>query len=137
MVKQYKDRFFGFLNPDYLSVIVDPDDQVVAFGLAIPTLANASKKSQGRLFPFGWYHFLKDLNKNDTLELMLVAVHPDYQKMGLNGILIQQIYERARKNGIRWAETGPTLEENYNIQAQWNQFEGSIHKRRRCFIKKV
>jgi len=137
MIEQYKNRFFGFVNPDYLSVIVDAQDQVVAFGVAIPTLARASKIGKGRLFPVGWYHFLHDLKKNDTLELLLVAVHPDYQKMGLNGILIHQIYGRARKNGIKWAETGPTLEENHNIQAQWNQFESHLHKRRRCFIRPV
>jgi GNAT superfamily N-acetyltransferase len=74
---------------------------------------------------------------NDTLELLLVAVHPDYQKMGLNGIMIHQIYQNAHRNGIRWAETGPTLEENFDIQAQWEHFESKIHKRRRCFVKKI
>ena len=137
MIQQYKDRFFGFVNPDYLSIIVDPADQVVAFGVAIPSLAKAAKAGNGRLFPTAWVHFLHDLKVNDTLELLLVAVHPDYQKMGLNGIMIHQIYEKARKNGIRWAETGPTLEENYNIQAQWGQFESRTHKRRRCFVKPV
>jgi GNAT superfamily N-acetyltransferase len=137
MIAQYTNRFFGFVNPDYLSVIVNSEDEVVGFAVAIPTLARAAKSSNGRLFPLGWARYLHDLKHNDTLELLLVAVHPSLQRLGLNGIMIHDIYERALKNNIKWAETGPTLEENYKIQAQWSQFPGRMHKRRRCFIKQL
>ena len=39
------------------------------------------------------------------------------------------------KNGIIYAETGPQLESNTKIQAQWKFFDKEQHKRRRCFIK--
>lgn len=39
------------------------------------------------------------------------------------------------KAGVRYAETGPMLEINENILAQWDRFQGVQHKRRRCFVK--
>lgn len=134
LIRQYKDRFFGYMDPDFVSIILDEQDNVVAFGLSMPSLALASKAGSGRLFPTAWVKFLHDLKVNDTLELLLIGVHPDYQKLGLNGIMINEIWKRARKRGIIWAETGPTLINNFEIQAQWDRF-GQIHKRRCCFVK--
>ena len=38
-------------------------------------------------------------------------------------------------HGVRFAETGPMLELNDHILAQWKRLEKEQHKRRRCFIK--
>lgn len=41
------------------------------------------------------------------------------------------------KHGVRYAETGPELELNANIQNQWKEFEYVEHKRRRCYTKPI
>jgi len=40
-------------------------------------------------------------------------------------------------HGVRYAETGPELELNANIQNQWKDFEYVGHKRRRCYTKPI
>ena len=50
--------------------------------------------------------------------------------------LVEEILKTAIKNGIKCAETGPMLEENKEILAQWEIFDDKyIIKRRRCWIK--
>lgn len=136
-IQSYIKQYFGYVNPDYIRVILDGDGKTAAFGIAIPSLSMAMKKSKGRLFPFGFFHVLRAMKKNDRLDLYLVAVRPDLQGKGVNALLLADINQTAIQNGIKYAETGPELEENKNVQGLWKFFETRQHKRRRCFIKKL
>ena len=136
-IERYANKFLPMIKPEFLCMVLDKDERLVAFGVVAPSMANAIKKCRGRLFPFGWMGVLKALRKNDTIDMFLVAVHPDYQSTGINSVLIEHIYRGCRKHGIKYAETGPTLETNLKVQAQWKMFSPFQHKRRRCFIKKL
>ena len=75
--------------------------------------------------------------KNDTIDLLLIAVRPDYQQRGVNAMIIYHAMEGCFKMGIKQAESGPMLENNQKVQSQWKDFEVEQHKRRRCFVKKL
>ena len=77
------------------------------------------------------------MSHNDTLDLLLIAVHPDLQGSGLNAVVIDHMLKGCQKMGITQAETGPTLETNDKVQSQWKYFAHKQHKRRRCFIKNL
>jgi GNAT superfamily N-acetyltransferase len=134
-ISYYTKMFFGFVNPEYLKVILDRDGHVAAFGIAMPSMSQALQRSRGRLFPLGFAHLLWALRFNDRLDLLLTAVRPDLQNRGINAILISEMWKAAVKHGIRHAETGPELESNDKIQAQWKHFQTRQHRRRRCFCK--
>lgn len=134
-IKRYAKKFIPMIDPDYVCFVEDDQGELVAFGISAPSLADAFKKSRGRLFPLGWIGVLKALNKNVAADLFLIAVRPDLQGKGVNAVILNHIYDLYRKNGIRWIETGPQLEENEKILAQWEMFEKEQHKRRRCYIK--
>ena len=136
-IRRYADNFIPLINPDLACFVADPEDNLVAFGVSAPSMADALKKSNGRLFPFGWIRLLKALKVNDTLDLFLVAVTPEYQNKAVNAILLNHVLKGAQKMGIKYAETGPNLDTNEKIQHQWNFFHTTQHKRRRCFVKKL
>jgi GNAT superfamily N-acetyltransferase len=137
IAQDYTRRFIPLLNPDYAKFIIDEDDRLVGFGLAAPSLARAFQKSRGRMLPFGWAHLLYAVKKPKELELYLVAVHPDYQKAGLAALLLNEISAAAVKNGIRFAESSPELEDNRKVQDFWKNYDVEQHKRRRCYIKQI
>lgn len=134
-VEHYTNAYFGFLHPDFVPIILDEKDEVVAFGVVIPSLSRALQKGRGRLVPFGWYHLLRALKKNERADLYLIAVKKDYQGMGLGIVLMDRVAKVFQKRGIRLAESNPELESNENIQSQWKFFDKRQHKRRRCYIK--
>lgn len=136
-IDAYVKQYFSYVNPDYVRIILNEENQVVAFGIAIPSLALAMQKAKGRVFPFGFLHLLKALKTNDRLDLYLVAVKPELQGKGINALLLADINKSAIKNGIKFAETGPELEENKDVQGLWKYYETRQHKKRRCFIKKL
>ena len=136
-VEAYRKQYFGFINVDYVRVILDENNKVAAFGIAMPSLSKAIRKSRGRLFPFGFMRILRALKKNDCIDLYLVAVRPELQSKGINALLLTDINKSAIRNGILKAETGPELENNTKVQALWKHYETRQHKRRRCYIKHV
>ncbi len=129
-------QFAMLINPDYLKLIYDEKEELVGFGLAVPSLNSAIKKHRGRLFPFGWYAVLRaPYRKAETLDLCLVGVKPEMQKLGVPAALLYSMTESAKKNGVMYAETGPELETNESVKSLWKFYEAEQHKRRRCWFK--
>ncbi|MCF0213090.1 MAG: N-acetyltransferase [Muribaculaceae bacterium] len=137
-IQYYIDMYLGIIRLEYVSVIVDKDDKLVGVGISMPSLTKALQKSKGRLFPFGWYHLLRAIKgKNDVVDLMLVAVKPEYQNKGVNALLFADLLPLYIKNGVKFAESNLELEDNTNVQSQWQYFERRQHRRRRVFRKKL
>jgi len=136
-IDKYADKFLPLVNPDYCCLVLDQKDELAGFGVCCPSPDQAIKKSRGRLFPLGWIGILRALKKNDQVNLLLIAVHPDHQKKGVNAIILDHVMKNCIRNGIRFAESGPQLETNFGINSQWKYFNTEQHKRRRCFIKSL
>ncbi len=137
-IKHYIDMYLPFLPLNDLSLIVNKDEVLVGVGVSIPSLSRALIKGRGRLFPTGWYHLIKALKgKNDIVDLMLIAIKPEYQSKGVNSLLFSDLIPHFIENGYQWAETNPELEENQKVQQQWAYFETIQHKRRRAFTRKI
>ncbi len=136
-VQGYIDSYFGFAIPEYIPIVLDENDKVVAFGIAFPSFSKALQKSQGNLFPFGFIHFLRALKKNDVADLYLVGVLDEYRGKGVNAMMITQIYHAFMQHGVKVVEGNPNLEENMNVQTMWKFFNNRIRKRRRCFVKHI
>ena len=136
-IRRYVKKFVPLVNPDLACFVMDEEENLVAFGVSAPSIANALRKSNGKMLPFGFARLLYALKKNDTLDLFLIAVRPDYQNRAVNAILLNHVLKGCLKMGITHAETGPQLETNHKILTQWNTFQPELHKRRRCFIKQL
>ncbi len=136
--KQYYCKmFFPLLNFDFVTIVVNDKDEIVAVGLGMPSLSEALRKCQGRLFPFGWYHLLKALKakRMTDFDLLLIAVRPDYQDRGVNALIVDEMTPYFSKYGIQRVETSAILETNNKSQANFVMFVHIQHKRRRAFAK--
>jgi len=133
----YIKLYFSFFRLDTVVVVVDADDEVVALGIGMPSFTKALQKAKGRLFPIGWYYMLRSLYVNDTIDLYLMAVHPDLQGKGVNSIMFATMMPVAARNGYKFAESNPELETNTKMSSQWDAFEYNQHKKRRVFIKSI
>lgn len=138
VIKHAIDGYIPVVNLDYICSIKDKDGKIIGFGVLVPSIAKALKKSNGKLFPLGIFRMLRALNgKNDTLEMFFVAVHPDFQSLGLPAILIYALAKKIIGNGVKYCETGPMLETNTAVHSMWRHFEKRQHRRRRCYIKNI
>ncbi|MBS1506357.1 MAG: hypothetical protein JSS79_06915 [Bacteroidetes bacterium] len=136
-IDYYTKQYFSFIRTDFVSLIVDANGKLAAFGITMPSLSKALQKAQGSLLPFGFIHILKALKKNNLGDLYLVAVRKDLQGKGVNAMLMCDLTKSYIKNGIEYAESNPELETNIQVQALWEYYEVQQHKRRRCYIKNL
>lgn len=137
-ISYYIDMYLGFLKLDYVSIVVDRDDNLIGVGISMPSMTKALQKSQGKLFPFGWWHMLKALKgHNDVVDLMLIAVRPEYQSKGVNSLFFYDLCNLFIRDGVKYAETNLELEEDIHVQSQWEYFERRQHRRRRAYRKSL
>lgn len=137
-INYYIDMYLGMLRLEDLCLIADKDDKLVGVGISMPSLSKALRKSSGKLFPFGWYHILRAINgKSDVVDLLLVAIKPEYQGKGVNALLFSTLIPNYIANGYKFAESNVELEDNENVQKQWEYFERRQHRRRRAWKKVI
>ena len=134
-IERYANKFIPLVDPEFVCFVLDEQENLVAFGVTTLDPSPALKHSDGRLFPFGWAEMLNDLHHGDTLIMLLTAVRPDLQTEGINAVMMDHVCQSCNRHGVQFAETGPMLELNEHILAQWKRLEKEQHKRRRCFIK--
>ena len=136
-IKHYKEKYFKFIDKDYIVCIKNRYGSLVSFAITMPSYSKALQKAKGKLFPFGWWHLLNAGKKNDRANFYLIGIHPQYQKRGITAIIFKEIYETFKKKGVKFLETNPELEENASIQALWQDYHPTNHKRRRTYSLEI
>lgn len=137
-IEFYIKSYIDVLRLEDVCLVVDKEGSLVALGISMPSLSKALQQSKGKLFPFGWWPLLKAIRgKTDVVDLLLVAVKPEYQSRGVNALIFADLIPQYIKNGYKYAESNLELEGNENVQKQWEYFERRQHRRRRAYRKKL
>tara|TARA_A100001011_G_scaffold97899_2_gene103052 strand:+ start:1906 stop:3042 length:1137 start_codon:yes stop_codon:yes gene_type:complete len=136
-INQYKEKYFRYIHPDFIKCVVDKENYLVAFSITMPSFTRALKKANGKMYPFGFLHFLKAMYFNNRASFYLIGVHPKYQNKGVTAIIFNEMQKTFNKNGYNIVETNPELEENSSIQNLWKNYEHRQHKKRLTVTKKI
>lgn len=135
------DKYIGFylkvLDLNYVSLVENDKDEIVAFGITMPSIVRALQRSRGKLFPFGWWYLAKSLffKREEGVEMLLVGVNPEYRNSGVNTLVQLDMFKKYTDAGVKWAETNAILETNIKNQGQFKEFDRECKKRRRSYIK--
>lgn len=135
LIRFYISKYFPILNPRYVKIILNKENELVGFILALPSLSKALQKAKGKLLPFGWWHLRKALKHPTEMDLLLTGVDHDCQKLGFVSILMHELLKTSNSDGLRFAETTGMLENNHVAIQLWKSFEHIQHKRKRCYRK--
>jgi GNAT superfamily N-acetyltransferase len=138
-VNDFMDKYLKLIDKKLIPVVVNDQEEIVGVAITMGCLSHAMQKAKGRLWPIGWWHLLKAMKwqREESAEMLLVAVRPDYQGLGVNALFFDDLIPIYNQYGFRWAETGPQLEDNVRELSQWKPLNPEFVKRRRCFIKEI
>lgn len=139
MAEKYTGFYLKVVDPKFISFLRNENGELVAFGIAMPSIVEVLQKTKGKLFPFGWLRLLWTLfvKHGEGVEMLLVGVRPDYQNTGINSIVFSDILGAYIKNNVKWAETNAILETNLKNQGQFRDYEHLIERRRRVYTKSL
>lgn len=138
-IELFTKQYLKLIDMHLITLVENSDDELVGAAISMRSLSKALRKTKGKLFPYGWFHLLKALTWQpaNNAELLLIAVRPDYQMLGVNALFFDDLIPVYNKYGIQWGETGPQLENNVRELTQWKPMNPTFVKRRRCFRKSI
>ena len=122
------------IEPEFV-LFAEVESRPVACAVGLPDINQVLKRMNGRLLPFGLWHFLRRRSIVTQGRLLLLGVVPEWQSTGLYTLLVAELYHRARRKGLRRAELSWTLEDNVAINAGIEAAGGRRHKTYRLYEK--
>jgi hypothetical protein len=137
-IQLFTKQYISYIKPDYVSFVMsDETNEMLGLGITIPSISIATKKANGKLLPFGWYHLLKAMSNVTIVDMNLIAIRPDWQNKGLNALMFDELMRNYIKNGVEKTIQNPVLETNNKNIDIWKDYNPRQHIRRRCYIKKI
>ena len=131
----FANRFLYLIDSRYIKVIVNREEEAVAFIVGMDDMSEGIRRARGRLLPFGWVHLLLAARRSRQLNLMLGAIHPDYQGRGLDMLMGARMLESARTTGKTVMDSHLELESNTKVRAEMERMGGKVYKRFTIFAK--
>jgi GNAT superfamily N-acetyltransferase len=142
-INQLVDQYIKIADLNLVTGVEDwntPEHKLVGFGITFPSFTSALRKTRdGRLLPFGWWPLLRTLkwHKTNVVDLLLIGVLPEYRAKGANSIIFDDLIQWFERYNFEWAETGPQMESNEGVLSQWQYLEARVHRKHRCYKKKL
>lgn len=134
-IRELARRYLPLLNPRFVKIVLDAQDQVVAFVVGMPNMTPGIQRSRGHLFPTGIFHILQAARRTTQLDLMLGAVAVPHRGRGLDILMGWPLIQSARQAGIKTFETHLVLETNERMLAEYARLGARLHKRFRIYQK--
>ena len=124
------------LNKKLCSFLMTPEGEIAAFGISFPSISGALQKARGRMFPFGWIHFLRALRHFDTIDLMINGASPKWQNTGVSAVYHCIMAGKVAQTDVKWGITNPQIETNSAAKV-WERYDPQPFMRRRCYLKTI
>lgn len=139
VIDSYVELYMGLLDLKFVTLVENAEGKLVGCSLTMPSIARAVQKSWGSFFPLGWWYLLKSMfiRYEEALELLLIAVDPEYQGRGVHAMLFAEIIPNLIKGGFKYGESNAEMEDNAAVQNLWNLYRKEFKRRRRVFTKEI
>ncbi len=137
MRKMMLDNFKLIIDIKYCAVVLDENDKVVLVGIALPSIAEAVRKAEGKLTPLGIFNIVRSIKRPKKIELCIIGVEPEWLNRGLSSTVAAALMKMLDNPKIQYAESLLNLEDNYAIQNLWKRFDRFENKRRRAYVKEI
>jgi GNAT superfamily N-acetyltransferase len=95
-----------------MTVAAEVDGGVVGVAFGLPDYNPRIKEINGRLFPFGFLHLLRNRQAIKRIRMISTNVLPEYQRMGIGMVLMHGLVPKAIEWGLQEAEFSWVLESN-------------------------
>jgi GNAT superfamily N-acetyltransferase len=113
--------------------VAEKDGETIGVALTIPDFNQAIEKMNGRLFPFGWLHALRQRPKIDRVRVGFLGVKPEWQHTGVAAAFYIEHFEMATHKPQDGGEMGWILESNKGMNRGMEAMGGRVVKKYRLY----
>ena len=114
-------------------MVAEKDSETVGVAITVPDLNQVLRRMNGRILPFGWWHFLRRRKIVDRIRVGFLGVKPEYQHTGVAAALYVEHFNMAASTPQSWGEMGWILETNTAMNRGMEAMGGRVVKRYRVY----
>jgi GNAT superfamily N-acetyltransferase len=114
-------------------MVAEKDGQTVGIAITVPDINQVLRRMNGRLLPFGWWHYLNKSRTIDRVRVGFLGVKPEYQHTGVAAKFYIEHFDMAIQTPQKWGEMGWILETNDAMNRGMEAMGGRIAKRFRVY----
>ncbi len=131
----FANRYLFLINPRFIKIVVNKQNEVVAFVIGMSHIGEGIQKCKGYLFPLGIFQIFASARKSKQLNLLLGGIDPEYRGKGLDVMMGIKMLESAIAQGKTVIDSHLELEFNTKVRAEMEKMGGKVYKRYRIFGK--
>ncbi len=135
MIEAVLNDYVPVINTEFVKLVMDENDHIVAFIVPVPSLTRTMQIAKGKLGLRALISLLWSRKHNDTIDLFLTGIDPEYQSKGVLGMVINAAQPVFSKYQMLQVETTGMLEDNQAAIRNWKNYNHVQNKRKRCYIK--
>jgi hypothetical protein len=129
-------RYLPVIDPRFVKLVAR-NDEIVAFIIGIPNMAQGLRKAKGHLLPLGIFKILRAAKKSKQLDLYLGGIKEEVRGKGLDVMMGVKMIESCIKAGIEFMDSHHELEGNLKMRSEMERLGGEVYKRYRIFQKSL
>jgi len=119
-------------TPDWF-MAAEKDGETIAVAITLIDINQVLKRMNGKLLPFGWWHFLNRKRICDRVRVGFLGVKPEHQHTGVAAALYIAHFEAAERTRQKSGEAGWILETNEAMNRGLEAMGGEIVKKYRVY----
>jgi GNAT superfamily N-acetyltransferase len=108
-------------------------DEIVGVVIGLPDLTAGLQKAKGRLWPFGWFHILRERKRTKGVNFPALGLLPAYQGLGGNAALYTELAKTLKVSQYDYAELLQVDEHNFRSLREISSLNVVWHKTHRSY----
>lgn len=114
-------RLLTLADPRLIKLVYK-EDQIIGFLFSYPNVCRGLQKTNGRFWPFGWFHILRELKTTKYMDTNGIGILPQYQGLGSTAVIYTELEKTFQEFNFEYIETVQTREDNIASLAESNLF---------------
>ena len=105
------ERMLSVADPRLIKLVYK-DKNIIGFLFSYPNICRGLQKTNGRLFPFGWFHIMREFKTTKYMDSNGIGILPEYQGLGPTAVIYTELEKTFREFNFEYVETVQTREDN-------------------------
>ena len=104
-------RILSVSDPRLIKLVYK-GDRIIGFLFSYPNISRGLQKTKGRMWPFGWFHILRELRTTKYMDSNGIGILPEYQGLGSTAVIYTEMEKTFQEFDFEYVETVQTREDN-------------------------
>ena len=125
-------RILSLADPRLIKLVYK-DHQIIGFLFSYPNICRGLQKTNGRMWPFGWIHILREFKTTKYMDSNGIGILPEYQGLGPTAVIYSELEKTFKEFNFEFVETVQTREDNVASLGESSNFKMDWVKTHRIY----